>query len=309
MKSYTLYKYRAINGWSLDALRSTKMWFSLPTKLNDTFEFSVPIFIPMSPTDLVEHYEKRFKLEYVAPELLEGLMKHGGSDGFPLSDTFFQSFLDSHREDRSLFYIALVHFLRDQGLTTQDIATRLKLNTNSELADRLRRELREAYQQNQSIGLTCGVLSLSTRRDDPLMWAHYADSCRGICIGVTFDNNDLSNSELIPLAVEYADELPVLNAAKFFDGTPENVMDMLRVFYGTKYKAWSHESELRLVSLRGDVALELPGRITEVILGEKVEAAAASEVLDAIRGRSGTRILKMMREPGTWKYRAYGITI
>jgi hypothetical protein len=310
MKTFTLYKYRAINDWSLKLLRSTKMWFSLPTKLNDTFEFSLPIFISMSPVELVEHYEKRFSKEYISPELLAALMKHGGSDIFPASDPlFFQDFLDSNRENRSLFCIAAVHFLGERGLKTQEIAKQLKLDSESELAGRLEAELRQAYDQNQAIGRTCGVLSLSTRRDDPLMWAHYADSCKGICIGVTFEFDNLSKSELLPLRVEYADELPVLAPLAFFDRAEENTMDMLKLFYGTKHTAWSHEAEFRLLSRHGDVELELPARITEVILGEKTDSTTAGKVLEAVRGRSEIRILKMMREPGTWNYRPYQIAV
>ena len=306
METITLYKYRAINDWSLDTLRSTRMWFSLPAKLNDTFEFSLPVFISMSPSELVEHYEKRFTLDYAAPELLAAMMTHGGSDSFSVTDQFVQSFLSSTEENRSLFVIAAIHFLREQGLTTQDIVSKLTLDLNSELASCLERELREAYYRNQDIGLLCGVLSLSGRNDNALMWAHYADSCKGMCIGVTFVVDDLVNSDFIPLWVDYADELPVLDASQFFDHGQQNVMDMLKLFYCTKHTAWSHEAELRLIARRGDVLLELPGTITEVILGEKTDQPAAQQVLDAIHDRSAITFSKMMREPGTWKYRAYG---
>ncbi len=158
------------------------MWFSLPAKLNDTFEFSVPIFIPMSAVQLVESYEKRFKIDYVAPELLDAMMSHSGSQSFPISQEFIQGFLSTNEDNRSLFTIAIVHFLREQGLTSQEIATRLNLDKDSELRKRLESELREAYERNQSVGSHLGVLSLSARNDDPLMWAHYADSCRGICM-------------------------------------------------------------------------------------------------------------------------------
>jgi hypothetical protein len=86
-------------------------------------------------------------------------------------------------------------------------------------------------------------------------------------------------------------------------------MDMLKIFCATKHIAWKHEAEFRLVSKKGDVALDLPGRIIEVILGEKVSDANARSAHAADQGRTGTRFLKMMREPGTWRYRAYGDSI
>jgi len=310
MSTITLYKYRAINEWSLETLRSGRMWFSLPAKLNDTFEFSLPVFVPLGPTELVELLEKRFMLDYVAPTLLDAMMKHGGSSSFPATEEFVQDFLSSaSAENRVLFAIALIHFFRDQGLSTQVIVDKLALGVNSELRERLESDLREAYDRNQEIGQHCGVLSLSGRNNDPLMWAHYADSCKGMCIGVAFDVDELVQSDFIPMWVEYAEELPVLGASAFFDRQPANVMEMLKVFYATKYIAWKHEAEFRLVSKIGDVALDLPGRIVEVILGEKVSDEDARSAFAAVQGRTGIRFMKMMREPGTWKYRAYGESI
>jgi hypothetical protein len=85
-------------------------------------------------------------------------------------------------------------------------------------------------------------------------------------------------------------------------------LDIVKLFYGTKDTAWSHEAAFR-VSRHGDVELELPATIAEVILGEKTESIAAGQVLEAVHGRSDIQILKMTREPGTWNYRPYGITI
>lgn len=307
MTTISLYKYRAINERSLDTLRTGRMWFSLPNKLNDTFEFSLPVFIHLSPKELVEHFEKRFRLEYVVPGLLDAMMKHGGSDRFPATDQFVQDFLISAKSDSQvLFFISLIHFFRDQGLNTDEIVDKLAFGANTKLLEKLESDLREAYNRNHEIGQLCGVLSLSRRNDDPLMWAHYGDSCKGMCIGIEFDFDELVRSDFIPLWVDYKEELPLLSPADFFDRQHAAVMDMLQTFYATKHVSWKHEAEFRLVSKTGDIALNVPGRITEVILGEKVSDTDAQSVLAAINGRAGMKFLKMMREPGTWKYLAYG---
>ncbi|MDI4232504.1 DUF2971 domain-containing protein [Bradyrhizobium sp. Arg237L] len=284
MATLKLYKYRAVNEWSLQTIRSTQMWFSLPAKLNDTFEFSVPVFISMSPRELVEHYEKRFAIDYVAPKLLELMTKHGDSNSFPASDEFVQAFLiNGNEEDRSLYAIAMIHFLKKQGLTSEQIAKRTKLDSDNELSKRLETELRESYYRNQSIGFEFGVLSLSARHDNPQMWAHYGDSCKGICIGVNFEvDRLLDDPGLIPIWVKYAEELPLLDPAKFFDRTGKNRLEMLKTFYGTKHEAWFHEAEFRLLSRRGEISLTIPGQITEVILGEKIERGAVEQVVAAV---------------------------
>jgi len=310
MGAPTLYKYRAINEWSLDSLRSGQMWFSLPDKLNDTFEFSIPHFIRFTPAELVEHFENRFKIDYVAPKLLEEMMKYGGGKSFPATEQCFRDFLNSTEpKNRMLFIVSLIHFLREQGLKTEAIVTKLNLNASNDRRDQLESDLREAYEQNQAVGKSCGVLSLSGHNNDPLMWAHYADSCRGMCIGVTLDTDRLVESEFIPIWVEYAAELPVLGASAFFDRKPDDVMSMIKAFYGTKYIAWKHEAEFRLISTKGDAIYDLPGRITEVILGEKVRESDTRNVLSCIAKGSGTKVLKMSRKPGTWNYLAYGETM
>jgi DUF2971 family protein len=44
------------------------------------------------------------------------------------------------------------------------------------------RSVPEAYRQQLELEGECGFLSLSERRDDLLMWAHYAEMHRGVCL-------------------------------------------------------------------------------------------------------------------------------
>lgn len=193
----TLYKYRALNDWSLDTLRSSKFWFSSPTNLNDTFEFSLSIFIQLTPTQLVEYYEERFKIGYVAQKTLAEMMKHSGSYNFTASKEFIRSFINSNHKNQSLYYISMVHYLRYRGLSTEYIVTKLNLQSDNSLLAQLEQELRETYSYNHAAGRNFGVLSLSELCNDVLMWAHYADSCSGICIGLTVDAKELFNEGYI----------------------------------------------------------------------------------------------------------------
>ncbi|PQO42435.1 DUF2971 domain-containing protein [Blastopirellula marina] len=302
----TLYKYRAINDWSLDTLRTGRMWFSLPNKLNDTFEFSVPVYIRLTPKEVVEHFAKRFNPEYFAPVLLEAMMEHGRGDSFPATDEYLLEFFNStSAENRALVFISLIHFYQEKGLTIDDIVETLALDSNAELFERIETDLRNAYNRNLEAGEYFGVLSLSARNDDPLMWAHYGDSCKGMCIGITFDIDKLVESDLIPLWVDYREELPVLCPDEFFERERAATLNMIKIFYATKHLCWKHEAELRLVSRIGDVALEIPGKITEVILGEKASDTDLKRVFAVIKEQSDTQFRRMMREPGTWNYRAF----
>jgi hypothetical protein len=83
-------------------------------------------------------------------------------------------------------------------------------------------------------------------------------------------------------------------------------MDMLKAFYATKHTVWKHEAEFRLISREKDRAYDLPCEISQVILGEKAKDAEARQVLEAVKRLAPSKKLRMMREPGTWNYRAYG---
>lgn len=83
-----------------------------------------------------------------------------------------------------------------------------------------------------------GLLCFSLSWENPVLWSHYADKHRGICLG--FDLNDD-----IVQPVTYADSrVPV----RFKENDPqlglseEFVRDLLR----TKYRHWEYEEEVRI---------------------------------------------------------------
>lgn len=81
-----------------------------------------------------------------------------------------------------------------------------------------------------------GVLSLSAKNDNILMWSHYADYHKGFCI-------QFKRSSINPLGVtqpvEYAKEYPCFN---YFDDLPGNIAKKIIL---TKSCDWSYEEEWR----------------------------------------------------------------
>lgn len=104
-----------------------------------------------------------------------------------------------------------------------------------------------------------GVLSFSTVRDDILMWAHYADKHKGLCL--EFDGSANCNFFGKAQSVKYRNYTPLP-----LDGDP--VTQMERVIL-TKAKHWRYEQEYRIVR-PGEACrvLEYPGELlTGVIFG------------------------------------------
>ena len=122
------------------------------------------------------------------------------------------------------------------------------------------------------------VLSFSEDPKHPLMWSHYANSHRGICIGFRRD--------FFPgvLRVRYPQRVPRLNL-----GLP--VEQKRATAFLTKRKAWAYEREWRLVDSTNAsrdkpyVTLK-PKIITQVIFGEQTPLEDREWVFEWLRSLS-----------------------
>lgn len=118
-----------------------------------------------------------------------------------------------------------------------------------------------------------GIYSLSSRPLDLLMWPHYADEHRGIC--VRFDMEALIEAKHVPIPVIYADQRPTC------DTILEESVDWLDKAVLTKGTPWRYEQEWRLIQNRGARSL-LPlfaPTIDGVLLGANISPANRDEVL------------------------------
>lgn len=125
-----------------------------------------------------------------------------------------------------------------------------------------------------------GIFSLSARNLDLLMWPHYADNHRGVC--VRFDMQALLNAEHVPFPVVYADRRPTC------DTILETTVQWLNKAVLTKGKPWEYEEEWRLLRNRGArtvVQLATP-TINGVLLGANITPSDRAEVLRWIQESS-----------------------
>lgn len=126
-----------------------------------------------------------------------------------------------------------------------------------------------------------GVLSLSKKNDNILMWSHYAQAHQGICIG--FDNiESCFNNHDWPIweeDVEYINDHPFKNTyEKLHNGIDYNSYDdfanICRFWYDLESAAfkikhidWKYEQEVRIISHENGSHSILEKAISCVILG------------------------------------------
>jgi hypothetical protein len=133
-----------------------------------------------------------------------------------------------------------------------------------------------------------GVACFSEKVDDLLMWAHYADGHRGMCL--EFDTR-YGPFDKMTQKVEYSNHYPVVNIAKAVLGkTFTNVPELT-----TKADVWSYEKEWRLLHEQGNIEFQLDVEaLTGVYFGCAMSMVHIEIVALMLRG-SPTKLYKMER--------------
>jgi len=139
-----------------------------------------------------------------------------------------------------------------------------------------------------------GVCCFTTQPDSTVMWSHYADHHKGICLEFATDNDVVSSA----LKVEYFDEYPFLDLSD--DSAEQNLLPLI-----SKSSDWAYEDEYRLVAqeraaalgtgslMMDDHLLRLPpSAIKSVIVGCAMPDHARDELRQILAQTGGTLEIK-----------------
>jgi hypothetical protein len=117
---------------------------------------------------------------------------------------------------------------------------------------------------------TLRVCCFSKVNDSLLMWSHYADSHRGICLEYDVDAETYKSRVL---HVKYAKSLPILETIRRrADGTLEINLDKEARIFLTKGELWAYEQECRTLILSDNAnekgkGSKAPGPLTAIYFG------------------------------------------
>ena len=125
---------------------------------------------------------------------------------------------------------------------------------------------------------------------NPLMWAHYADSHRGICIKYHFKREMTKKEEVVSYFrdVMYSDE----NLSKY---TKADAIPLDRAFF-LKGKSWEYENELRYLEFDIDgkgthKQVNISNCIEEIYFGLKCKQKDIEKVKKILKGKKWNRII------------------
>lgn len=238
------YKYAKITREFIWSIYRKKLRFSNPDKFNDPLDSSPAI---EADIELVEITEANLKL------LTHIENRKSQSDRFKNHELInFEKISKRHLQS------AKDEFLLRSVEIERHIA-KLKLSRYGR-NEFLKRAHCNNITKNLQKLFACGILSLTTNEKSPLMWSHYADHHKGICVGFTGIGLPISS-------INYSSELKLRASLikNYLDGN--NVLkDTIRdTIFLRKLMDWEYEKELRMFYRPGDFTF--PFEIREIIFG------------------------------------------
>ena len=152
-----------------------------------------------------------------------------------------------------------------------------------------------------------GICCFSEEYDNPLLWSHYGDQHRGICIGYSLDRKPTPELKKVRYGGDRTVTTSLLEQAllkKDADAIAQLDADVLL----RKAPEWSYEKEWRLIGKTG--LQESPLKLTEITFGYRCSPAVQHTLMKALEGRSsGVRFYEINNVPGTYKLERSSVDI
>ena len=142
-----------------------------------------------------------------------------------------------------------------------------------------------------------GILSLSAKPDDLLMWSYYADGHRGVCLQFAVRDGQLFGCDLTE--VHYELQCPLLTV---YD---DLTMDWTRRYLSTKAKVWEHEEEWRIIWRKPGMNRFPPEDLSGVIVGAQISPQHRAQVVSWIADNASSPTLYEART----KSASFGVDI
>ncbi len=252
-KTGTLYKYVSYSSRSINNLKEKRFWFSHPSNFNDPFDCRLRYGYKKHDTAVTDGVIKRLQEKDAKASNI---------------DVNRQSAISLLSKYKSRTHFSMIKdLLNDFKLFTDDDWEWMRSNGY----------LHPHYDNFIKTESSLGVLALSKKRNDMLMWTHYADEHKGFCIRIETTDEQIRTAHMHPVLVHY--ELVPPNII-WIDDIKDRLdfLSKLNEQVGQKYKDWDYEQEVRIISQEANCLKDLPVKITGIIFGMKTPEHIKEEI-------------------------------
>lgn len=261
----TYYKYRGFSTNTLDALCHDRLYFAHPGTFNDPLDCS-PTLERDSPLEELRNLLSVLVRRRVRSEVLASLSQARVKGEGATAHAEKRALTEARNELANIAYNAT-----DPEYTVSESEAEGWL-----LTTQIERELHRHYEQ--------GVCCFSTTYASPLLWSHYGDQHRGLCIGYGLDRRP--KPEMHGVVYGGGRSIPtslLIRALVHEDPNARRKLD--RDVLLRKARGWNYEKEYRLLGLQGDQ--DSPLRLKEITFGLRCPMSVVHAVVNALAGRAG----------------------
>ncbi len=257
------YRYRAFGITTLDSLCHDVLHFAHPGTFNDPLDCN-PTVECDSDLEQLRSLLSILLQQRVSAEVLNSL-KQARLRGEKASEHALKR---ARREAANeLEYIAYHATNPDYSISTEEAEAWL-------LTQEIERELRSYYVR--------GVCCFSTTFSSPLLWSHYGDQHRGICLGYSTNRLPVPELQKVVYGGSRAIKTSTLDRA-FAKNDQTAKADLDRDVLLRKARGWGYEREWRLIGEQG--IQDSPLLLQEVTFGLRCPSSVMHTVVRALTGR------------------------
>jgi len=255
-----IYKYRSFSNLTIEMLVEDQLFYADPSTFNDPLDTRPTLKADVDAIVLQEmlrtFVEKRTTAElqaaaktirYRGPKTIEHILKLGRQEA-----------------EKMLQEVAYNATNPDYEMENPDVFL---------LRHYVERELLRQYEK--------GVVSLSERWQSPLMWSHYGDQHRGLCVGYSIPANVTGEVRKVNYGGGRLVLASAVSAMLGGDAGAQRQVDDLVLLQ--KAPDWSYESEWRLIGRRG--VQDSPLEMEEVTFGMRCGVAVKYAIVKSLEGR------------------------
>lgn len=282
------YRYRTFNATTLEILCNDTMFFAHPSTFNDPMDCN-PTLRCDSSLDELRQLLTELTRRRVDAEIKAALGKARVRGDKVAMYSAKQAEVEASRVLSRIAYMA----------TDPDNAAGATQAEEWNLTSEIERELRRHYER--------GVCCFSTSYSNPLLWSHYGDQHKGLCIGYKLDRVPPPT----PQRVLYGGDRQISTSSlfrAFIEGDEPEAKALDRDVLLRKARCWSYEREWRLIGPQGPQ--ESPMLMSEVIFGLRCPSSVMHTVAQALGRRSSpVRFFAMHEVQGKFLLRRRNLDI
>lgn len=256
-----LYKYRTFSNRTLDALIADQVFFADPSTFNDPLDTK-----PTLDTDI--------DADALAAILSRLVEQRVNAEMSAAAKTI------RYRGPKTISHIA-AHSRRRAEQVVAEIRYHAT-NPEYDIEDPARFLFGQYVEEELLRRYGKGIFSLAERADCPLMWSHYGDQHKGVCIGYSIPAR--AAGDLHKISYGGSRLIAASAVAAMLDGDEEARHQVDEAVLTKKAVDWRYEREWRLVGPRGPH--DSPLEMEEVVFGMRCSHTVKFAIVKALTGRS-----------------------